>query len=231
MVPHDGGESESPVVEIEFRLDDPDYPFVGVSEAKSCEVELQEMTHRGDGTYAEFYSIRGADVDEVAEMAETHAMVTPTVIEAYDDGGLVEFTVAENCPAVGLAELGALPRTVYGENGKGRIVAELPSEYDAGEVISSFQEEYDGEFVAKREQAELTPLFSQRELDHALDERLTDRQREVLEFAFEAGYYEWPREITGEELAEQLDISQPTLSEHLSAAERTLLSLLLEQAN
>lgn len=231
MAAQNGGESESPVVEIEFRFDNPDHPFVGVSGAKSCEVELQEMIHRGDGMYAEFYSIRGADVDDIAEMAEDHGMVTPKVIEEYDDGGLVEFTVASNCPAVGLAERGALPRTVYGKNGNGRIVAELPSEYDAGEVISSFQEEYGGEFVAKREQEELTPLFSQRELDHALNERLTDRQREVLEFAFEAGYYEWPRETTGEELAEQLDISQPTLSEHLSAAERKLLSLLLERAN
>ena len=32
-------------------------------------------------------------------------------------------------------------------------------------------------------------------------------------------------------LAEQLDISQPTLSEHLTAAERKLLSLLLERAD
>lgn len=222
--------SKSPVVELEFVLDDNDHPFVGVSAAESCEVELQEMIHRGDGTYAEFYAIRGADIEEIADLAAEYEGVTATVIEAYDDGGLVEFVVGENCPAVGLAERGALPRTVYGKNGNGRIVAELPSEYDASEVIAAFQEEYDdSELVAKRERPEFTPLFSQRELDHTMGERLTDRQREVLELAFEAGYYEWPRETTGAELAEQLDISQPTLAEHLSAAERKLLSLLLER--
>lgn len=223
---------ESPVVEVEFVFHDHDHPFVGVSAVKSCEVELQEMIHRGDGTYAEFYSIRGADVGEIAEVAADHGQVTPKIIEEYDDGGLIEFTVGGNCPAVALAEQGALPRTVYGKDGCGRIVAELPAEYDASEVIAAFQEEYDdSELVAKRERTEFTPLFSQRELDRAMAERLTDRQREVLEVAFEAGYYEWPRETTGAELAEQLGISQPTLSEHLSAAERKLLSLLLEHAN
>ncbi len=225
-----GQASDGSVVEMEFVFDDPAYPFVGVSAAKSCEVELQEMIHRGDGEYAEFYSVRGADVEDIAASAEDHGMTTPKIIEAYDDGGLVEFVVAGNCPAVGLAELGALPRTVYGENGDGRIVAELPGEYDASEVIEAFTGEYEnGELVAKREQSEFSPLFSQRELEREFDEQLTDRQQEVLETAFEAGYYEWPRETSGQELAEQLDISQPTLSEHLSAAERKLLSLLLER--
>lgn len=221
-------QSKKPVVELEFAFDDPSYPFVGISAAESCEVDLEEMVPRGDGTYAEFYSIRGTDVEAVLESAEDYATLTPQVIEEYDDGGIIEFIVTGNCPAVGLAELGALPRTVYGENGTGRIVAELPGAYDPGDVIDAFQEEYDATLVAKRNRAEFTPLFSQRELDRALDQRLTDRQQEVLEAAFTAGYYEWPRETSGKELAEQLGISQPTLSEHLTAAERKLLSLLLE---
>jgi predicted DNA binding protein len=60
--------------------------------------------------------------------------------------------------------------------------------------------------------------------------RLTDRQYEVVEHAIESGYFEWPREVTSEELAESMDISRATLLEHLRKAESKLLSDALESA-
>jgi len=62
--------------------------------------------------------------------------------------------------------------------------------------------------------------------ENALD-RLTDRQREVLEAAFRAGYYDWPRGSTAEELADSLELTGPTLHGHLRKAERTVLAWLL----
>ena len=56
------------------------------------------------------------------------------------------------------------------------------------------------------------------------DPPLTDRQREVVTEALERGYYDWPRKITNEQLAAELEISRATLHEHLRKAERTLLS-------
>lgn len=53
---------------------------------------------------------------------------------------------------------------------------------------------------------------------------LTKRQREVATEALARGYYDWPREITNEKLADELKISRATLHEHLRKAERTLLS-------
>ncbi|WP_435064191.1 helix-turn-helix domain-containing protein [Halobaculum sp. EA56] len=60
------------------------------------------------------------------------------------------------------------------------------------------------------------------------DVRLTDRQREVVAAALDRGYFEWPREITSEELAEEMDISRTTMLEHLRKAESKLLSDALE---
>jgi hypothetical protein len=53
--------------------------------------------------------------------------------------------------------------------------------------------------------------------------RLTARQREVLEAAFERGYFERPRETNASDLAADLGISPSTFREHLSAAEKKLL--------
>lgn len=52
---------------------------------------------------------------------------------------------------------------------------------------------------------------------------LTPAQREALEYAQNAGYYEWPRECSTRELAAGLDISKTTLLEHLRKAEAKLL--------
>lgn len=55
-------------------------------------------------------------------------------------------------------------------------------------------------------------------------DRLTERQIEAVETAFEMGFYEVPREATTADVAAALDIDPATLSEHLQRAERNVLS-------
>lgn len=65
------------------------------------------------------------------------------------------------------------------------------------------------------------------EFEEDSDSQVTDRQREVVREALSRGYYDWPREITNEQLAEELGISRATLHEHLRKAEQTVLSSVL----
>ena len=62
--------------------------------------------------------------------------------------------------------------------------------------------------------------------EHPLD-GLTERQQEVLETAWEAGYYEVPKTATTEDVAAALGVDDSTVTEHLQRAERNLLSRLL----
>lgn len=57
---------------------------------------------------------------------------------------------------------------------------------------------------------------------------LTDRQREILRAAVEAGYYDQPRQTTHDELAERVDCSSATLGEHLQRIERSVFGALVE---
>lgn len=59
--------------------------------------------------------------------------------------------------------------------------------------------------------------------DGPLDD-LTGRQREVLEAAFELGYYEVPREASAADVAAALGLDPSTVTEHLQRAERNLLT-------
>jgi predicted DNA binding protein len=58
--------------------------------------------------------------------------------------------------------------------------------------------------------------------------RLTDRQREVLETAYEMGYFERPKQANATEIATDLGIAQSTFTEHLMTAQRKLLDDALE---
>ncbi len=57
--------------------------------------------------------------------------------------------------------------------------------------------------------------------------QLTGRQREVLEQAYEMGYFEYPRTANASEVAESLDIRPSTFTEHLNTAQSKLLDDLL----
>ena len=217
------------VVVVEFAVTDRTYPFVGLSAVEDCRVALEQLLPRGSGRFAEFFSVVGADADRVLALAEEADEVDPRLVERHDDGGLFEFVVDGFCPARDLAQRGAIPTTVRSEAGEGTIVAEIPGSRSAARVVGEFLEAHPGiTLVAKRSADRLTPRFSRSQLQWAVGERLTERQREVLLTAFDEGYYDRAGGTSLEQVGEVLGISAPTVSQHLKAAERGLVALLLE---
>ncbi|MFC7009102.1 helix-turn-helix domain-containing protein [Halalkalicoccus salilacus] len=69
---------------------------------------------------------------------------------------------------------------------------------------------------------------TRQELQDALVDRLTEKQRAALETAYFGGYFDWPRDHTGEEIAELLGLSPATLAQHLRIAERKLFEALFD---
>ncbi|TKX62072.1 helix-turn-helix domain-containing protein [Halorubrum sp. ASP1] len=49
--------------------------------------------------------------------------------------------------------------------------------------------------------------------------QLTDRQREVLNVALDLGYYDVPRQVTHQDIADRLELSAGTVGEHLQKIE------------
>lgn len=215
------------VVHLEFEVVDPSYPFIGLSTIGGCSVELEEMLPRQSGGHRGFYSIQDGDPAKLLETAAKYDGVEAKFLDRTEDGGLLELAVPETCPGMFLAERRACPRRVTAVDGVGRITAELLPGADEHEVVDAFLSEYPtAELRIRRQESYHTPMFSHRELDREIDDLLTHRQQEALRTAYEAGYYEWPRENTGEELAATLGIAPATFAEQLRVAEQKLIGVL-----
>lgn len=59
---------------------------------------------------------------------------------------------------------------------------------------------------------------------------LSQRQQEAVQAAVELGYYEMPRQVTYEDIAERLDCAPSTASEHLQKAEAKIVRETMEEA-
>jgi PAS domain S-box-containing protein len=113
------------------------------------------------------------------------------------------------------------------EDGDYRMTVELPPTADVRAVVEALQAEYpEMQLAAQRRTTRKT--WSAGRIDAVLDERLTDRQRASLEAAYYAGYFDTPRKRSGEEVAESLGITAPTLHQHLRKGQRKLLAAVLD---
>ena len=79
--------------------------------------------------------------------------------------------------------------------------------------------------VTRADVGEITNMSFQRAAYEKQDilSILTVKQREALAAAYKHGYYDIPRKISSERLSEKVNISKPTLMEHLRKAERRIL--------
>jgi hypothetical protein len=71
--------------------------------------------------------------------------------------------------------------------------------------------------------ARLSPMTAPGGPTGVFEETLTPRQREAFALARREGYYDYPREATTRDLADEMGVSKATFTEHLRRAEGRLL--------
>lgn len=213
-------------VSLSFELRDRAVLPVALSGALDCEVALAGYVASGS-RWTAYLDVDGADADAVVAQAATDPSVGRARPVAWGrDDDRVE-VVLDGPSLLGVVEAagGSVERAV-GDGGRGRVVVEVPSSADVRRVVERVRTAYDAELVARRE---LDRGVAAGELPGDLLDELTDRQLEVLRGAYRAGYFEWPRGSTAEEVAASLDITAPTLHGHLRKAEQAIFRALFER--
>jgi predicted DNA binding protein len=112
------------------------------------------------------------------------------------------------------------------EDGDCTVTIHLSPTADVRQLTEAVQDVFpDARMVTRRQVVH--PADTPERVSHEIEEELTDRQQSALKAAYYAGFFEWPREATGEEIAESLGIAPPTLSQHLRKAEKKVFSSIL----
>ena len=133
-----------------------------------------------------------------------------------DQGCPCELVEAFDCPVV----------DVHTHDGLLYLVFHAADMEELQGIITTLREEFPTVDIRRLLRSQADPAES--DLVFIDRGRLTARQQEVLERAHEMGYFEHPKGANAGEVADSLDISRSTFSEHLSAAQTKLLDAILE---
>jgi len=162
-------------------------------------------------------------VDDAVAEDRLHARSGVEWFERVDDGsGSVTYLCKVTVPEVGNSvdpyhETDVTQRKLDPTDG-GLDVTILGSQEALGERLNEYESA--GAAVLLRTMSDYEGP------DDPLD-ATTPRQREVLETAFELGYFEVPRDATTEAVGDELGLDPSTVREHLQRAHHNLLATLL----
>jgi len=221
------GDTSRRIVELEFDVKNTDLPFVRIASDCGCAIRLSKTIRRNDGTKHTLYTVEDIPSDQLREI--DGLIDADTVRVSERKGSEYELTIISSNPwwtqLTGL--YGANISEATANEGEATLSIELPPSTDVRSVVDLIEERFPGaEPIARRERSR-----SERSIDEfqsRFEQRLTDRQQEVIETAYRGGYYEWPHRKSGEEVAEMLGITQPTFAEHFWTGQRRIVELLLD---
>ena len=213
-------------VELEFRVDDRRSAFAQLSSELDARFELEGVVPVSDDRVLEYVAVEGTSAETAARRLGEMDATDEYRVVTDEDGGLLELDLAWS-GVDQLLSAGAVVTSAVAEAGTVRYVAEASADADVRAIVDGLRTTYpEAELVSKQEVDR--PVYTATEFRGTLDEDLTDKQRTALQTAYFAGYYEYPRESTGEDVADSLGISSPTLHQHLQAAQRKLVETYLD---
>jgi predicted DNA binding protein len=127
---------------------------------------------------------------------------------------LCEVGVTDSSLITTVADYGGMVTDMTAENDLGTVRIELPQTADASRLLDALRTTgADVELQAK--QTVDRPIQTDNRFQETVTDRLTDKQWHTIEAAYLAGFFEQPRDSTGEDIAESMDISPSTFHQHL----------------
>ncbi len=216
------------IVEMEFTVDDPALLLNAASTELDCRFSYSGSVYGSGGTLREFYTVEGCDPAVARSFAtERDAVTDVTVLAEHDDGCLLQLALDGSFVEL-LVDRGAVTKEIASNDGVTTFTVELSREADARGLFELISDRYEGTELAGYHEHE-RPVQTRQEFRAGLEERLTDRQLTALRTAYYSGFFDWPRSVDGDELAEMMDISRSTFHQHLRVAERKLLASFFER--
>lgn len=216
------------LVEITFELDGDDQFITAAADETEATIELDAAHKAADAPLA-FFEVVDGDPTAVEAVAEDHDAVSAAHVVTDPDEGPARFQVVYDDEPFfePVTRQGGRVVDAWADDGTGQFRAQLPRDADvrtSERLVTAAcpTAELIGRQTVERSVASAATVGEQ------VVESLTERQLTVAKTAYYGGYFESPRERTGEELAESLDIASPTFHDHLRSAESKLFEAVFD---
>ncbi|ELZ02504.1 bacterio-opsin activator domain-containing protein [Natrialba asiatica] len=233
---------------LEFAVADENFVFTRLARRADCTISFDGGVRQHENGATVFATVGGAPAAAVVTAAsELVAVADAQVVSerprsdstdgsgaaAGDDStdgdereGTVRLELSRPFAAVQLADHGVVLRSVTATPEFTRVVVDAPYSVDGGGSVDIVTTAFSSvELRSKRQLDRTTP----QDLRSELLDRLTDRQLEVVQLAYYSGYFESPRERSGEEIATMLSISAAAFYRHTRTVQRKLLTILFNE--
>jgi PAS domain S-box-containing protein len=217
------------VLELEFLARDREAFFVAASAGTDCRFVLEGTVPVSDQSMLTYVTVEGCSPDRVSDLvAETDDVRGVRVVDDRADGYLMAAVVGARSSIIKrVNDCGARVVRMVAEDGEARVEAHVPPDENVRALVEGVRELFpEFDLVARRETGRAGRV--DREPRWSLPDSLTDRQRAAVRSAYYAGYFDWPRSSTAEEVAASMDISGATFHKHLRKAERKLFDAFLD---
>ncbi|MFW5935430.1 MAG: bacterio-opsin activator domain-containing protein, partial [Halolamina sp.] len=211
---------------VDYAVSDRSFVLTQLAGAADCSLSYEGgVQQTASGNYV-FVTVEDAAVDDVVDAAAGLVVVDDVQrIRGGEAGGVVRLQLSKPFLATELADHGAILRTASATGSGANLTIDVPGSVDTRHVTGFLRERFgEVELTAKqtREQASEHGFYA------SVLERLTDRQLEVLETAYYSGFFETPRGVTGEEVADSLGISPQAFYQHVRTVQRKLFAALID---
>ena len=217
------------VVELDFQIQHL-AGSLSVDTSLPGRIELTDTVPVEDGRYLLYGSATEEGIESLQTLLDAFPHWESVTVREGVDQRQFELTLSEPPVLAVLASVGGYIEDAVIENGDMRLCLHLSPSADVRRVIDVVQEAYPTAELLKRHQVRREQVSSN-QIQRVLTSDLTERQRSALEAAYHAGFFDWPRDVSGGEMAESLGVSSPTFHQHLRKAEQKILDTLLSSAS
>ena len=214
------------VTELQIELRDPSFHLAEIAARLGGPIEHIGTTKSDSGDCA-FYLTTGSSGADPESLLSLPYVTAARTVSKTETEHTCSVTMSSAQPYEALADHGAIVTHTSATAEGASLTIEVPPEHDVRSLLDVLRTRYDQvELRARTERSRRTQRLN--EFTAEVDDRLTQRQRGALEAAQLNGYFEWPRPVDGEEIADTMDITRQTFHQHLRAAERKLVSAYIE---
>ena len=173
----------------------------------------------GDDTFLMFATVPEDSLAALSDfVAATSSFEQVSVLERGDPTK-VELRVADLSLLSTISAFGGYVDGAVFDSGDVRLTIHVAPNVEVRTLLDTLDAEFRRAELLGRRQIARSRHDDGRRHRHLLA-GLTDRQRAALEAAHHAGYFQWPRDATADQLAESFEVAPSTYHQHLRAAER-----------